>query len=156
LSVAYTKVVVVSIDTPEVVRESKAALGAGYPILSDSDRKWQHELDLVEYSDPTRTPYIPYSFLLEPGLVIYKIYNGYWFWGRPRGGGLAEGFGGVREEGRAGGGPGGARRSGGMGGREEAGRAPRSGGVPPPDQRPAQRAGHPAAVRFRLWQPAHR
>jgi hypothetical protein len=21
--------------------------------------------------------------VLEPGLVIYKIYNGYWFWGRP-------------------------------------------------------------------------
>jgi hypothetical protein len=20
---------------------------------------------------------------LEPGLFIYKIYNGYWFWGRP-------------------------------------------------------------------------
>jgi len=20
---------------------------------------------------------------LEPGLVIYSIYNGYWFWGRP-------------------------------------------------------------------------
>jgi len=21
--------------------------------------------------------------VLEPGLVVYKIYNGYWFWGRP-------------------------------------------------------------------------
>ncbi len=26
---------------------------------------------------------IPYTFVLEPGLLIYKIYNGYWFWGRP-------------------------------------------------------------------------
>jgi len=26
---------------------------------------------------------IPYSFVLEPGLRIYKIYNGYWYWGRP-------------------------------------------------------------------------
>jgi hypothetical protein len=26
---------------------------------------------------------IPYTFVLEPGLVIYKIYNGYWYWGRP-------------------------------------------------------------------------
>ena len=25
----------------------------------------------------------PYTFVLEPGLRIYKIYNGYWFWGRP-------------------------------------------------------------------------
>jgi hypothetical protein len=26
---------------------------------------------------------IPHVFVLEPGLVIYKIYNGYWFLGRP-------------------------------------------------------------------------
>jgi hypothetical protein len=26
---------------------------------------------------------IPYTLVLEPGLVIYSIYNGYWFWGRP-------------------------------------------------------------------------
>ena len=26
---------------------------------------------------------IPHTLVLEPGLVIYKIYNGYWFWGRP-------------------------------------------------------------------------
>ncbi len=26
---------------------------------------------------------IPHTLVLEPGLVIYKVYNGYWFWGRP-------------------------------------------------------------------------
>ena len=26
---------------------------------------------------------IPHTIVLEPGLVIYKIYNGYWFFGRP-------------------------------------------------------------------------
>jgi hypothetical protein len=26
---------------------------------------------------------IPYTLVLEPGLKIYKIYNGYWYWGRP-------------------------------------------------------------------------
>ena len=26
---------------------------------------------------------IPHVIVLEPGLVVYKIYNGYWFWGRP-------------------------------------------------------------------------
>ena len=26
---------------------------------------------------------IPYTLVLKPGLVIYSIYNGYWFWGRP-------------------------------------------------------------------------
>mgnify|MGYP001186455024 FL=1 len=44
---------------------------------------WQKELDLVEYTDKTHNPYIPYAFLLEPGLIVHKIYNGYWFWGRP-------------------------------------------------------------------------
>jgi hypothetical protein len=26
---------------------------------------------------------IPHVIALEPGLVIFKIYNGYWFFGRP-------------------------------------------------------------------------
>src|ERR1700729_1897829 len=26
---------------------------------------------------------IPHMLVLKPGLVIYSIYNGYWFWGRP-------------------------------------------------------------------------
>ena len=26
---------------------------------------------------------IPHVIVLEPGLVIHKIYNGYWFFGRP-------------------------------------------------------------------------
>ena len=26
---------------------------------------------------------IPHVIVVEPGLVIFKIYNGYWFFGRP-------------------------------------------------------------------------
>jgi hypothetical protein len=26
---------------------------------------------------------IPHTLVLEPGLVIHSVYNGYWFWGRP-------------------------------------------------------------------------
>jgi hypothetical protein len=83
LEVAYTKVVAISVDPPEVVLETKNALKAHFPILSDQSRHWQRELDLVEYTDAKHLPYIPYTFLLEPGLIIHKIYNGYWFWGRP-------------------------------------------------------------------------
>jgi hypothetical protein len=25
---------------------------------------------------------IPHTLVIKPGLVIYSIYNGYWFWGR--------------------------------------------------------------------------
>jgi hypothetical protein len=28
-------------------------------------------------------PWIPHVIVLEPGLIVYKIYNGYWFFGRP-------------------------------------------------------------------------
>ena len=43
----------------------------------------QKDLDIAEYTDPTHNPMIPHVIVLEPGLVIYKIYNGYWFFGRP-------------------------------------------------------------------------
>jgi hypothetical protein len=81
--VAYTKVVAISVDDIATSAKTKEQLGATFPILSDAERTWQQQLDLVEYTDKTHNPYIPYAFLLEPGLMIYKIYNGYWFWGRP-------------------------------------------------------------------------
>jgi hypothetical protein len=66
-----------------VAAKTKKALGATFPILCDDTRKWQKQLGLVEYTDPKHDPYLPYAFLLEPSLVIYKIYKGYWYWGRP-------------------------------------------------------------------------
>jgi len=38
---------------------------------------------LAEYTDPLHNPMIPHVIVLEPGLVIYRVYNGYWFFGRP-------------------------------------------------------------------------
>jgi hypothetical protein len=43
----------------------------------------QKDLDIAEYTDPTHNPMIPHTLVLEPGLIIYKIYMGYWFFGRP-------------------------------------------------------------------------
>jgi hypothetical protein len=43
----------------------------------------QKDLDIQEYTDPEHNPMIPHTLVLRPGLVIYSIYNGYWFWGRP-------------------------------------------------------------------------
>src|SRR2546429_5353612 len=37
----------------------------------------------ADYTDPEHNPMIPHVIVLEPGLVIFKIYNGYWFFGRP-------------------------------------------------------------------------
>jgi hypothetical protein len=43
----------------------------------------QKDLDIAEYTDPDHNPMIPYTLVLAPGLNIVKIYNGYWYWGRP-------------------------------------------------------------------------
>jgi hypothetical protein len=43
----------------------------------------QKDLDIQEYTDPENDPMIPHTLVLKPGLVVYRIYNGYWFWGRP-------------------------------------------------------------------------
>jgi hypothetical protein len=53
------------------------------PFLSDPQRKIQKDLDIQEYTDPTHNPMIPHTFVLEPGLIIHSVYNGYWYWGRP-------------------------------------------------------------------------
>ena len=43
----------------------------------------QKDLDIAEYTDPQHDPMIPYTLVLEPALKVYKVYNGYWFFGRP-------------------------------------------------------------------------
>jgi peroxiredoxin len=83
IPVAYTKLVTISTDNILETNEFRDAVGAQWPFLSDPGRKVQKDLDIAEYTDPHHDPMIPHTFVLAPGLVIHKIYNGYWFWGRP-------------------------------------------------------------------------
>jgi len=83
IAVAYTKIVTISTDNILEGREFKAAVGAQWPFLCDPGRKIQKDLDIQEYTDPHHAPMIPHTLVLDPGLVILKIYNGNWFWGRP-------------------------------------------------------------------------
>jgi peroxiredoxin len=82
VEVAYSKIVSVTVDRPEVIAAFRAGLNARWTILSDPDRIYQRELDLLETTDTINNPYIPYTFTLFPDLTIHRIYNGYWFWGR--------------------------------------------------------------------------
>jgi hypothetical protein len=84
IDVAYSKVVTIS-STDSVLGclEWKQSLGAHWPFLSDLAKAVQRELDIAEYTDPHHEPMVPHTLMLEPGLVVYKIYNGYWYWGRP-------------------------------------------------------------------------
>jgi len=81
--VAYTKLVTISTDNLLELNEMRDGLAATWPFLSDPRRVVQKDLDIAEYTDPEHDPMIPHTFVLEPGLVIHSVYNGYWFWGRP-------------------------------------------------------------------------
>ena len=82
-AVAYTKIVTISTDAHHESQEFRASVGAVWPFLSDPERTVQQDLDIQEYTDPDHDPMIPHTLVLKPGLVVHKIYNGYWFWGRP-------------------------------------------------------------------------
>jgi len=58
---------------------TRDGVGAHWTFLSDPGRKVQKDLDIAEYTDPEHNPMIPHVIVLEPGLVVFKIYNGYWF-----------------------------------------------------------------------------
>ena len=81
--VAYSKLVVLSVDPPEVQAAFRAGLGARFLFLSDAERIWLDELGLRETSDTVHHPYLPAAFTLFPDLRIHRAYNGYWYWGRP-------------------------------------------------------------------------
>jgi peroxiredoxin len=80
---AYTALVVITTDDQLGLAEFRDGVGASFPFLSDAERRLQRELDIQEYTDPVHDPMIPHTFVLAPGLRIEKIYDGYWYWGRP-------------------------------------------------------------------------
>jgi peroxiredoxin len=83
IAVAYTQLVTISTDNILTLNEFRASVGAQWTFLSDAGRKVQKDLEIQEYTDPFHDPMIPHTVVLKPGLVIHRIYNGYWFWGRP-------------------------------------------------------------------------
>jgi peroxiredoxin len=83
IAVAYTQVATITTDDHHTTQEFRATLGAPWTFLSDPGRIVQRDLDIQEYTDPENDPMIPYTIVLKPRLVVHRIYNGYWFWGRP-------------------------------------------------------------------------
>ena len=81
LEVAYCRLVTISTDNITETNEYRSGVGSHWPFLSDAGRIVQKDLDIAEYTDSAHNPMIPHVIVLEPGLVVYKIYNGYWFWG---------------------------------------------------------------------------
>jgi peroxiredoxin len=83
MEVGYCKLVTISTDNLLETNEFRAGVDAHWPFLSDPGRKVQKDLDIAEYTDPTHNPMVPHTMVLEPGLVVHKVYVGYWFFGRP-------------------------------------------------------------------------
>ncbi|KAA3646184.1 MAG: AhpC/TSA family protein [Chloroflexi bacterium] len=84
LRVNYCNMVTVSVDDQMLTTEVRDQLDANWTFLSDADRELLHELQMVDVTDPAHGEiYIPYTFVLDRDRTIYKIYNGWWYAGRP-------------------------------------------------------------------------
>ena len=83
MEVGYCRLVTISTDNITETNEFRSGVGAHWRFLSDPKRIVQKDLDIAEYTDTLHNPMIPHTIVLEPGLIVYKIYNGYWFFGRP-------------------------------------------------------------------------
>jgi len=83
LKVGYARIVTISNNDMLATNEFRDGLGAQWPFLSDPGKTVMNDLDIPEYTDPIHKPMAPYTLVLEPTLKVYKIYNGYWYWGRP-------------------------------------------------------------------------
>ena len=82
--VSYCKMITVSVDDRMNTTETRDALGADWPFLMDPERRLLHELRMTDTTDKVQGEvYIPYTFVLDRDRTIYKVYNGWWFVGRP-------------------------------------------------------------------------
>ena len=84
LAVNFGKLVTVSTDAPLTGAAFRAGLGAEWPFLSDENREVIERIGIL---DETEGEYAyvarPFTFVLRPDLTIHKIYDGWFFVGRP-------------------------------------------------------------------------
>ena len=82
--VNYCKMITVSVDDRMNTTETHTALAADWPFLMDPERRLLHELQMTDTTDKVHGEvYIPYTFILDRDRTIFKVYNGWWFVGRP-------------------------------------------------------------------------
>jgi peroxiredoxin len=81
--VAFTAVVSIFPNNIHDTNKMRIATGAFWTYLADVDLEVQRTLEIREYTDPHHDANVPITLVLAPGLVIEKIYTGYYFWGRP-------------------------------------------------------------------------
>jgi peroxiredoxin len=82
-AVGFTNLVTVLPNDPHETYKLKISTPAGWTYLCDEDLEVQRTLAIDEYTDPHHNATVPHTVVLGPGLVIDKVYVGYWFFGRP-------------------------------------------------------------------------
>jgi hypothetical protein len=87
--IGYCQMVTITTTDPQEALNCRNGVGAGWPFLADPGRVLQRDLDIAEYTDPAHHQIVPHTIVCEPGLIDHKLYNGYWFFGRPDGRGAA-------------------------------------------------------------------
>ena len=82
--VAFTRLVSILPNSQHDTYRMKVATGAHWTFLADEELQVRTAFDIGEYTD-THHDYavVPHTVILAPGLVIDRVYVGYWFWGRP-------------------------------------------------------------------------
>lgn len=83
MEVGYCRLVTITTDNLATTNEHRTGVGAHWPFLSDAGRIVQKDLQIAEHTDPMHDPMIPHTIVLEPELIVFKVYNGYWYFGRP-------------------------------------------------------------------------
>ena len=66
------------------VRQRRLPCGASagrFRFLSTSTGRVAEELDLLELTDETHRPFLPFTFVLDSRLVIARVWCGFWYWG---------------------------------------------------------------------------
>jgi peroxiredoxin len=61
----------------------KMTTGGHWTFLADVDLQVRSQLGIEEYVDDHHTASVPHTVILGPNLEIFRIYCGFWFFGRP-------------------------------------------------------------------------
>ncbi len=84
LSVNFGRLMAVSAWPSGTQAAFRAGLGAEWSFIADTDRKLIKQLDIL---DETEGEYayqaLPYTYVLRPDLTVHKVYEGWYFVGRP-------------------------------------------------------------------------
>lgn len=81
--VGYTQLVSITTDDWHTTNNYRQQTAAPWPFLYDEERLVQKDLDIREYTDTSHDVMIPHTIVLGRNLEVFKVYNGYYYWGRP-------------------------------------------------------------------------